>query len=75
MRFRDLKSQYKRLKPEIDKAISDVLESGQFIAGEPVKRLEKTLADYVVVKHCVTCANGTDALEIALMSTRYCNGS
>ncbi|MCL2717276.1 MAG: DegT/DnrJ/EryC1/StrS family aminotransferase [Lachnospiraceae bacterium] len=66
MQFRDLKAQYIRLKPEIDAAIASVLDSTQFIRGEPVKRLEEKLADYVGVKHCITCANGTDALEVAL---------
>lgn len=67
MQFRDLKAQYQRLKPEIDNAVQTVLESGRFIGGEPVEQLEKHLSEYTGVKHCITCANGTDALEIALM--------
>lgn len=66
--FRDLKRQYQAYKNEIDQAIDDVLNSGTFIGGEPVRRLEKELADYVGVKHCITCANGTDALTLVLMA-------
>lgn len=68
MEFRDLKTQYIRNKEAIDSAIQDVLSDGQFIGGKPVKRLEEQLAEYVGVKHCITCANGTDALQLALMS-------
>ena len=66
MDFRDLKKQYQTLKPEIDKAINDVVLSARFISGPQVKELEIKLAEYVGVKHCVTCANGTDALTLAL---------
>ncbi|WP_216604751.1 DegT/DnrJ/EryC1/StrS family aminotransferase [Lysinibacillus fusiformis] len=66
--FRDLKRQYQTYKSEIDQAIADVLKSGTFIGGEPVKVLEKELADYVGVKHCITCANGTDALTLVLLA-------
>lgn len=68
MQFRDLKKQYEALKPEIDSAIADVIESSRFISGPQVKELEVQLADYVGVKHCVTCANGTDAITLALMA-------
>ncbi|NOG29139.1 DegT/DnrJ/EryC1/StrS family aminotransferase [Lysinibacillus fusiformis] len=68
MEFRDLKRQYQTYKSEIDQAIADVLKSGTFIGGEPVKVLEKELADYVGVKHCITCANGTDALTLVLLA-------
>lgn len=68
MQFRDLKAQYATLKPEIDAAVSRVLESGAFIGGAEVAALEKELAAYVGVKHCITCANGTDALQLALMA-------
>lgn len=67
MEFRDLKKQYEYLKPEIDNKISEILNSSQYIMGSHVKELEKELADYVGVKHCITCANGTDALQLALM--------
>jgi len=66
MQFRNLTKQYECIKTQIDSAISNVLQSSNFISGEPVKKLEKVLADFVGVKHCITCANGTDALTIAL---------
>lgn len=68
MEFRDLKTQYQRLKLEIDTAISNVLNESNFISGIQVTELEQQLADYVGVKHCITCANGTDALTLAFMS-------
>lgn len=67
MEFRDLKKQYEYLKPEIDNKIQEVLNNSQYIMGSHVKELEKELAEYVGVKHCITCANGTDALQLALM--------
>ncbi|MBQ7059494.1 MAG: DegT/DnrJ/EryC1/StrS family aminotransferase [Firmicutes bacterium] len=67
MEFRDLKEQYRRLKPEIDAGIQAVIESSAFILGKPVKELEDKMAAYVGRKHCVGCANGTDALQLALM--------
>lgn len=66
MQFRDLKQQYQVLKADIDKAMSDVAASSAYIMGQPVKDLERQLADFVGVKHCISCANGTDALTIAL---------
>lgn len=66
MEFRDLKQQYQVLKQDIDHAVLDVMQSGAFIMGQPVKELESQLAEYVGVKHCLTCANGTDALTLAL---------
>lgn len=68
MEFRDLKKQYQLHKSQIDSAIQDVLLSSHFIGGEQVKQLEGKLADYAGVKHCITCANGTDALQLALMA-------
>lgn len=68
MEFRDLKTQYKTLQREIDKAVLDVISEGNYIMGKQVVELEKQLADYVGVKHCITCANGTDALQLALMA-------
>lgn len=68
MEFRDLKTQYKKNKRAINKAIKNVLEEGVFIGGKPVERLEKELADYVGTKYCITCANGTDALTLVLMA-------
>lgn len=66
MQFRNLTKQYEKLKPQIDKAMLDVATSAHFIAGPQVKELEKTLAEYVGVKHCITCGNGTDAISIAM---------
>ena len=67
MQFRDLNAQYRVLKPEIDAGIQSVIESSAFILGKPVTELEDKMAAYVGRKHCVTCANGTDALQLALM--------
>lgn len=66
MEFRDLKRQYRLLKPQIDEAIASVLASGSYIMGSAVIELEQRLASYVGVSHCVSCANGTDALRLAL---------
>ena len=68
MEFRDLKTQYAQLKKEIDPEIQDVLSSARFIGGSKVQNLEAKLADYVGVKHCITCGNGTDAITLALMA-------
>ena len=66
MQFRDLKKQYQVLKQDMDAALTDTAASAAFIMGKPVKELEAELAAYVGVKHCVSCANGTDALTLAL---------
>jgi dTDP-4-amino-4,6-dideoxygalactose transaminase len=66
MEFRDLKKQYAALKVEIDAGIADVLEGARFISGPQVKELEQKLAEYVGVKHCIACANGTDAITLAM---------
>lgn len=66
MQFVDLKTQYKVLKKDIDNNISKVLDNSNYILGEQVAELEKRLAEYVGVKHCISCANGTDALMMAL---------
>ena len=68
MEFRDLKYQYRLHKKEIDSAIQNVLTDTNFIQGKQVLELEEVLAEYVGVKHCITCANGTDALQLALMT-------
>ena len=68
MEFRDLKKQYQVLKEEIDAGVLDVMASGAYILGKPVGELEKKLAGFVGRKHCVAVANGTDALQLALMS-------
>lgn len=66
MEFRDLKTQYLKLKPKIDEKVQAVCASAHYISGPEVKELEEELASYVGVKHCLTCANGTDALTLAL---------
>ena len=66
MEFRDLKRQFKALQPEMDAAIREAAASGAFIMGPQVRELEARLAEYVGVKHCLTCASGTDALTLAL---------
>lgn len=68
MQFIDLKAQYQALKTEIDANIQSVLDSAQFIGGSYVKELEEKLAAFTGRKHCVTCANGTDALQLAFMA-------
>lgn len=68
MQFRDLQSQYRALKTQIDQAIQTVLDDCNFISGRQVGELEESLAEYIGVKHCVSCANGTDALTIPLMA-------
>lgn len=67
MQFIDLKAQYQALKAEINESIQAVLDDGRFISGPQVKELEEKLAEYVGRKHCISCANGTDALQIAFM--------
>lgn len=64
----DLKRQYQKIKPEVDAAIQRVIDTTAFIAGEDVKLFAKELAAYLDVKHVIPCANGTDALQIALMA-------
>ena len=64
----DLKTEYQRLKKEIDTAVIDVIESAAFINGKPVQDFSKALAEYLAVKHVIPCANGTDALQIAMMA-------
>jgi len=68
MQFRDLKAQYQALKPQMDESIQKVLDASNYISGAQVKELETELAEYVGVKHCISCANGTDALTLALMA-------
>ena len=68
MEFMDLKSQYRRLKSDIDAGIQRVLDHGQYILGPEVAELEERLVAYTGAKYCITVANGTDALQIALMA-------
>ncbi|MFM2364270.1 MAG: hypothetical protein RLZZ316_3172 [Bacteroidota bacterium] len=64
----DLKKQYHNIKAEVDKAVLDVLESSAFINGKPVQDFALQLSSYLGVKHVIPCANGTDALQIAMMA-------
>jgi UDP-2-acetamido-2-deoxy-ribo-hexuluronate aminotransferase len=68
MEFIDLKKQYKRIESSVQKRINDVLEHGGFIMGPEIKELEKRLASYVGVRHCISCSSGTDALLLSLMA-------
>ena len=64
----DLKGQYEKIKPEIDQAILDCVASTAFINGAEVASFQKNLENYLEVKNVIPCANGTDALQIALMA-------
>ncbi|MBX2815835.1 MAG: DegT/DnrJ/EryC1/StrS family aminotransferase [Saprospiraceae bacterium] len=64
----DLKKQYARIKSEIDQAVLDVIASSRYIKGPVVQAFEEELAHYLDVKHVIGCANGTDALQVALMA-------
>ena len=68
MQFIDLKQQYQKFQTEIDERIRRGLDHGNSIMGPEISELEKSLADYVGVPHAITCASGTDSLEIALRS-------
>ncbi|WP_306886320.1 DegT/DnrJ/EryC1/StrS family aminotransferase [Amorphus orientalis] len=68
MAFIDLKAQQERIKPQLDAAIARVLANGNYISGPEVAEFEQQLADYVGVAHAVSCGNGTDALQIALLA-------
>ena len=64
----DLISQYQKIKPAVDEAIGEILTTAQFINGPEVKGFQSELEDYLGVKHVIPCANGTDALQIAMMA-------
>ncbi len=68
MQFRDLKHQYQVLKKDIDQALLQVAAECNYISGRQVNDLENSLAEYVGVRHCITCANGTDALSLAMIA-------
>ena len=70
IRMVDLKSQYTHIADEVNAALTDVLESTAFINGPAVKEFQKNLEKYLNVKHVIPCANGTDALQIALMGLK-----
>lgn len=72
--FCDLKAQQARIKDKIDAGIQRVLAHGQYILGPEVAELEEKLAAFVGAKHCITCANGTDALQIAQMAVGVAHG-
>lgn len=74
MEFRDLKKQYCKYKKEIDHAIYEVVTETNFISGTHVELLEKNLAKYIGVKHCISCANGTDALSLVLRAWKIGEG-
>lgn len=68
MEFIDLKAQYQYLKQTIDKNILEIIDNAHFIEGEQVTTFENQLAKYIGRKHCISCANGTDALQLAFMA-------
>ena len=71
----DLQAQYARLSSEIDQAIKQVLLQGDFIQGSAVKQLESALSERYQVKHVISCANGTDALQLVFMALDLPKGS
>lgn len=64
----DLKTQHSKLQPELNNKILEVVESAAYIKGAEVKAFEEELAEYLNVKHVIACANGTDALQLAMMA-------
>src|SRR6188474_2813038 len=64
----DTRTQYHKIKPEVDKAVLDTIESAAFINGKAVQDFASHLSSYLGVKHTIPCANGTDALQIAMMA-------
>jgi UDP-2-acetamido-2-deoxy-ribo-hexuluronate aminotransferase len=70
----DLQSQYYKIKNEVDNAVLNVMDSAAFINGPEVKSFQNELESYLDVKHVIPCANGTDALQIALMALDFKEG-
>ena len=68
IRMVDLKGQYLKIKEEIDREIFKVIESTQFINGDIVNEFQRNLEDYLNANHVIPCANGTDALQVAMMA-------
>ena len=66
--FVDLKIQYQSIKPEIDAVFESILTQARFVGGPQITEFENAFADYMRADHCIACANGTDALEIALLA-------
>jgi len=64
----DLVGQYNRIKPEVDEAVLKIMSEASFINGPSVRSLQANLESYLGVKHVIPCANGTDALQVALMA-------
>ncbi len=64
----DLVGQYKKIKPEVEAAVMEVMENASFINGPAVKNFQKHFEEYLNVKHVIPCGNGTDALQLALMA-------
>ena len=64
----DLKTQYEKIKPEVDQAIHEVIDTTAFINGPSVQRFQKNMEDYLGIKHVIPCANGTDALQVSMMA-------
>lgn len=67
----DLKRQYHKIKAEVDEAVLSVIESTAFINGKPVQEFADNLSSYLGIKHVIPCANGTDALQIAMMALGF----
>ena len=74
IKFLDLQSQQKKIKVSLYKKLNNVLKNTNYIMGPEVKLLEKKLEKYSAAKHCVTCASGTDALILALLSLKIGKG-
>ncbi len=70
----DLKGQYEKIKPEVDAQMSEVIDSFAFINGPVVREFQQNLENYLDVKHVIPCANGTDALQVALMALNLKEG-
>lgn len=75
IRMVDLESQHQKIRTELDAAIAEVIDNSAFIHGQQVKAFENELAAYLNVKHVIGCANGTDALQLALMALELPKGS
>ena len=68
MEFIDLKKQYSELANEINPAIAEVMQNASFIMGKEIELFEKDLCEFLSVKHAITCASGTDALQLIYMA-------
>ena len=75
IKFLDLKKQYLLIKKEIDKSISEVINTSSFIGGKKLKLFEKNFSTFLNAKYCIGVANGTDALEIAIEAFNFKSGS